>query len=230
MLYSPLLEELHRDRHLWYDMLAADVVMCAPLQKRQHYLSLLCREFPVSLEKIKTCASEIGGEKETRPIILVHGEPTCVFNPQVNGHLFSSLEEDFRLLHLPMAEYFLFLWMDEGLECGAQQKEIQDIHGSLGRFSPYSPCATLLRQAADDAIGKLSGANGRYRLAKSILSAEAAMATIEVAPLYENVAALLNLVSEGSAIKPLLRLPVNGEGVEKQRLETFLHFLKEHHG
>ena len=29
MLYSPLLEELHRDRHLWYDMLAADVVMCA---------------------------------------------------------------------------------------------------------------------------------------------------------------------------------------------------------
>ena len=90
------------------------------------------------------------------------------------------------------------------------------------------PARPLLRQAADDAIGKLAGANGRYRLAKSILSAEAAMATIEVAPLYENVAALLNLVSEGSAIKPLLRLPVNGEGVEKQRLETFLHFLKEH--
>ncbi len=225
VIYSPLLEELHHDKAFWLDVLAADVLMCAPPDRREHFLSRMTNAPALTLEIIRACAEEIGGGEDDKPMILLQGEPTCVFNPQVNGHLFTPLELEYRILHLPMAEYLLFLWQDNGTSCSGYQQEIRTIAQALGRFSPYSAAVPLLIQTADAKIGKLAGANGRYRMAKSILSAPEAVATIEVAPLYENVATLLSLATtEGG--KPLLRLSVNGEGMEKQKLDTFLHFLK----
>ncbi len=224
LIISPLMEELYTDTALWQDILAGDLVMAAPPNKREKLMAQFCRE--ISADKLADTAAAIGKESDNRSILLIHGDPICVFNPQVNGHLLTHLEEKFRISWLPFSEYLLFLWQEQGVDITEYRQQQIELHQALGRFSPFAPDFSALRQTADQKLGKLAGGNGRYRLAKSIHATESACGVIEISPLYENVVSLLNLASL-QYDKPFLRLQVNGEGKEKEKLETFLHFLQK---
>lgn len=223
-IFSPLLEDLHGDEAFWLDVLAGDVVMAAPKEERDGLLKQFAEDG--SWDMVLSVAGRIGKGSEAKPVILLQGDPACVFNPQVNGYLFDNLDEEYRVSRLPLSEYLLFFWRDNGVEISRRQQQLQELHNALGSFSPFSESLDALQAVADKKIGRLAGGNGRYRLAKSILATASAVGIIETAPLYENVASLLNLsVPETDGI-PLLRLLVNGEGKEREKLETFLHFLK----
>ncbi|PID77859.1 MAG: hypothetical protein CSB21_03360 [Deltaproteobacteria bacterium] len=224
VIVSPLMEELYHDEELWMDIMAGDVIMSALPEDRESFIAKYDKEN--SLETILEMASNIEEKKDDRPVLLIHGDPACVFNPQVNGHLLTNIEKDFRISWLPLSEYLLFLWQDYGVDIKNKLIQIEKLHQTLGRFSPFSTLFSDLKKTADDNLGKLAGGNGRYRLAKSIHSTESAFGVIEISPLYENVVSLLNLVTFQHD-KPFLRLQVNGEGKELEKLETFLHFLKK---
>ncbi len=225
IIVSPLVEDLHDDASLWLDIMAGDVVMAA-LPRNREPLMEQCRK-DHSWDTLLNTAAIIGqDEEDERPILLIHGDPACVFNPQVNGHLLSGLENTFRISWLPLSEYLLFIWQEHGVDITRYQQQLDDLHRALGRFSPFAPSFPALQQTADQQLGKLAGGNGRYRLAKSMHSTTSSCGVIELGPLYENVVSLLNLVSVEHD-KPFLRLQVNGEGKEREKLETFLHFLEQ---
>ncbi len=223
-IVSPLAEELYSDDAWWLDMLAGDMVMAARPEEREALVSQFNREY--CWKDVLAAAFQIGRKIDNRPALLVHGDPVCVFNPQVNGYLLASLEQNFRISWLPLSEYFLFLWQDNGVDIGERCQQLEELHRALRGLSPFVSSFSLLRQTADQMLGKLAGANGRYRLAKSIHAAEHVCGVIEISPLYENVVSLLNLVT-ALYEKPFLRLQVNGEGKEREKLETFLHFLQK---
>ncbi len=225
IIVSPLVEELYRDEALWLDIMTGDVVMAA-LPRNREILMEQCRKGN-SWDALLDAAAVIGQDGEDdRPILLVHGEPACVFNPQISGHLLSGLEENFRVSWLPFSEYLLFIWQENGVDITRYQQQLDDLHRILGRFSPFAPSFSALQKTADQNLGKLAGGNGRYRLAKSIHSTTSSCGVIEMGPLYENVISLLNLAGVDH-YKPFLRLQVNGEGKEREKLETFLHFLEK---
>ncbi len=223
-IISPLVEELHDDEALWLDVLAGDMVMAALPEKRAAYIEQM--EQNRSSNALVALAEAIGRSEDDRPILCIHGDPACVFTPQVNGHLLEGIEQDFRVSWLPLSEYLLFTWQAHGVDITARHQQLEHLHTALGRFSPFAPSFALLRQTADQVLGKLAGGNGRYRLAKSVHAPDAACGVIEIGPLYENVVSLLNLATVDHN-KPFLRLQVNGEGKEREKLETFLHFLRK---
>ncbi len=227
IIVSPLMEELYHDQALWLDIMAGDVIMAALPEDRAAFMAQYDKEN--SLDTILDMASTIRAKKDDRPVLLIHGDPACVFNPQVNGHLLTNIENAFRISWLPLSEYLLFLWQDYGVDITPHRRQMENLHPALGRFSPFSFLFSDLKKTADDTLGKLSGGNGRYRLAKSIHATASACGVIELSPLYENVASLLNLVTVQHD-RPFLRLQVNGEGKELEKLETFLHFLKKQVG
>lgn len=224
VIVSPLLEELHDNEDLWLDIMVGDVIMSALPNERAKYMAQFKNQ--KSWDMLIDAAKLIGKEDEKRPILLVHGDPNCVFNSQTNGHLLSSLEDRFRVTWLSFSEYLLFLWQDHGVIINSRSEQLHILHKALGRFSPFAPSFSALGQTADQKLGKLAGGNARYRLAKTIHSSESVRGVIEVAPLYENVASILNLVDIQENNRPFLRLLVNGEGKEREKLETFLHFLQ----
>ncbi len=224
IIVSPLMEELHDDEALWLDIMAGDVIMAALPDDRAAFMAKYEKDH--SLDTIVEMASTIEAKKDNRPVLLIHGDPACVFNPQVNGHLLANIEKAFRISWLPLSEYLLFLWQDDGVDIRTHRRQMEHLHPALGRLSPFTPLFSDLRKTADDTLGKLSGGNGRYRLAKSIHATASACGVIEISPLYENVVSLLNLVTV-QYDRPFLRLQVNGEGKEMEKLETFLHFLKK---
>ncbi|PIE00122.1 MAG: hypothetical protein CSA81_14050, partial [Acidobacteria bacterium] len=223
-IISPLVEELHNDEQLWLDVLAGDMVMAALPEKRAEYMEQLTQE--CSWHALVDLARAIGRMEDDRPILCIHGDPYCVFNPQMNGHLLEGLEQDFRVSWLPLGEYLLFTWQEHGVDSTARRQQLEHLHTALGRFSPFEASFSVLRQTADRTLGKLAGGNGRYRLAKSVHGTVFACGSIEIGPLYENVVSLLNLATV-THDRPVLRLQVNGEGKEREKLETFLHFLRK---
>ncbi len=227
VIVSPLVEELYPDEDVWLDILTGDLVMAALPDEREAFMEQGRKKR--SWDALLDMAAAIGREKDNRPVLLVHGDPACVFNPQVNGHLLTGLEKDFRVSWLPLSEYLLFIWQEHGADVTARCQQLEELHKALGRFSPFVPLFFVLQQTANDNLGKLAGGNGRYRLAKSLHATESACGVIEVSPLYENVVSLLNLVTVRHD-RPFLRLQVNGEGKEREKLETFLHFLKKQAG
>lgn len=227
IIVSPMLEKLYSDREIWLDFLAGDVIMSAPFEERSQILARILAEPVLDINTIVGYAKEIGRKKDTRTMLLLQGEPNCIFNDQLNGRVFSDLEKSHYLLRLPFSEYMAFLWKDSGIDTMTLEQEMQRVHDCLGQFSPFSESLDVLRGLSDKLIGKLAGANGRYRIAKSALPPAKSAAVIEVFPLYENVAAILNMVSTTVNKTPILRLAVNGEGHEIEKLETFIHFLQE---
>ncbi|PIE70399.1 MAG: hypothetical protein CSA22_08060 [Deltaproteobacteria bacterium] len=223
-IVSPLMEAMHDDQALWLDILAGDVIMAALPDDRAAFLAHYDKS--PSVDTLGDIASAIAAKTDDRPVLLIHGDPACVFNPQVNGHLLVPVENAFRIAWLPVSEYLLFLWQDQGVDITAHQREMEALHPALGRFSPFAPVFSALKRSADDRLGKLAGGNGRYRLAKSIHATAAACGVIEISPLYENVVSLLNLVTVQHDT-PFLSIQVNGEGKEREKLETFLHFLNK---
>ncbi len=224
IILSPLVEELHDDEQLWRDVLAGDMVMAALPQKRAAYMEQLTQNR--SWDDLVALAGAIGRTEDDRPILCIHGDPRCVFNPQVNGHLLADIERGFHVSWLPLSEYLLFIWQEQGIDVAARCEQLADLHAVLGRFSPFMRSFSSLKEIADQKLGKLAGGNARYRLAKSIHGTDSACGVIEIGPLYENVLSLLNLVAV-TPERPFLRLQVNGEGKEREKLETFLHFLRK---
>ncbi len=222
-IVSPIVEDMHNDDALWLDIMAGDLVMAETLEKREASMARL-KQKPLSWNTVIDLAKTIGRTKDKRLILFIHGDPLCVFNQQVNGHLLAELEKDFRVLWLPLSEYLLFLWQDHGTDITLRLEQLAELHKALGCFSPFSPSFSSLKQTADNKLGKLAGGNGRYRIAKSIHATNSACGIIELSPLYENTASILNLVTVKNE-RPFLRLQVNGEGKEMEKLKTFLHFI-----
>ncbi len=223
-IVSPILEKRHGDEAMWLDTLAGDLVLAAIPEKRGEVLEEYRGER--SFKTLCEVASTLAKEEEERPLLLVHGDPLSVFNPQVNGYLLEGLEQEFRIAWLPLSEYLLFLWQEYGVEISSHQEQLEILHKLLKKLSPFAPHFGDLQRTADRRIGKLAGGNGRYRLAKSVHTTPSAVGCIELGPLYENVASLLNLTLLPYNT-PFLRLQVNGEGKEREKLETFIHFLKQ---
>ncbi len=79
-------------------------------------------------------AAAIDRSEENRPIPCIHGDPACIFNPQVNGHLLKDIEQDFRISWLPLSEHLLFLWQEHGVDITARRQQLEELRTVLGRF------------------------------------------------------------------------------------------------
>ncbi len=225
VIVSPLMEALYDDEAFWLDTLAGDMIMAAFIDERAALLDHFKKEN--TWDVLIDTAKSIGQSEDQRPALLVHGAPECVFNSQMNGHLLGALEDRFRVSWLPFSEYLLFLWQENGVDVTFRRQQLHELHLVLNRFSPFVPSFPALQKTADQKLGKLAGGNARYRLAKSIHATVSACGIIEVAPLYENVASILNLIAIQENNIPFLRLLVNGEGKELEKIETFLYFIEE---
>ncbi|PIE73622.1 MAG: hypothetical protein CSA20_02110 [Deltaproteobacteria bacterium] len=137
VVVSPFIEELYHDEAFWLDTMAGEVIMMSLPGERALFMEQ--RKKQRFGDALIDAARTVCLGKDQRPVLLVHGDPQCVFNSQVNGHLLSPLEKDFRISWLPFSEYLLFYWQENGADITSRRQQLHTLHTALGSFSPFPP-------------------------------------------------------------------------------------------
>jgi len=211
-------------------LLCGDIILSAEPGEREELMERILQFDSLSLDRLIGII-KMTNFKENSKKIMVVGEPYILFNSFLNNRLIDQMEAEGReILYMPLAEYFYFMWekcskskKEKSIvaKYGEQMKNISDI---MGKSSPYARNFSELCKIADYALPKFSGANGSYRIAKSIMN-NGSKACIEVASTYENVQTIIELTSIKKENKTIV---LNFEGPNdvaiKERLNSFLYY------
>lgn len=145
--------------------------------------------------------------------------------------LYSAPAEAFH--RAPLSEMMWFLWNDCGDNTKAKdllaswKKKMQEIGAALKDRSSFAKDPKQFFETADQYLADFSGANGRYRYAKTLLLASRCNAMITMAPRYENTSMVLNMRGLHDNCKvPVYDLSLDGDFDESgwERLRSFLYY------
>lgn len=219
--------------------LSGDLILGAPPADRERLLA-------DAVKKIERCgnAAELLGrlfsaaearaaeEADEGGALLAVGEPAVLFNPAYNRGLEKLLgDRGVRIVYAPLAEYLLFLWKDVAGDADGADAEIEAFQREAavkgGAGSAFSPDFEALRKRADALMPVYSGANGRYRIAKSLEALPGVVGVLHVSSMYENTATIISLLAPHTA-RPVLDLRFDGAraAVDHTALDAFLYGLK----
>ena len=237
-IIAPYLERLWEQEEIaeevWLILLGGDVIMSAPYEKREFYLTTFVNKIitgALSLEEVLNMAKKIGEEKIPEHKLMVVGEPMCMYNGLLNNNMLLWLEkQDYYLYYAPFSEYLYSLWKDTNdkpelkrrLEVCERQKD--EISAALGEFSAFSNNSNQLKTIADKEMKNFSGGNGRYRYAKMLQCNANASGVITVASMYENITTILNQMETK---KQTLQMSFDGNSNQEDytKLKAFLYYL-----
>ena len=248
---SPFLEDLPDMaaadlEALFLALLAGDVVLAAPLPRREQCLQQLldlARQDRLDIEAL----AAVTGSLARAPMpagkrILAVGEPLVLYNDGLNAFTFQALEnQGHRVVWAPLAETLWLFWHD----CAAQNDradrhrplldalagDMARISQCLGHCSPYEHDPQVLAAHADRSVGYYAGAFGRYRAAKVLGDPAHIDGIVTVSSVYENTGVSLNVLHPafaGPGARPLLNLTFDGHPntSDANRLEAFIAYLQ----
>ncbi|MDR1589971.1 MAG: acyl-CoA dehydratase activase [Oscillospiraceae bacterium] len=221
-------------------LLAGDILLCAPAEKREALLAAMSEAFAAgapgdaaliewaehvgdtSLPPSQKGVPRSGGGCTT---LLLLGEPGCLYNGLFLGELTPVLSaQGCEVQFAPMSEAALFEWAEQTNEPVAETEALLSaVAAALKQRSPFSESVAVLRGKADEVIGTYIGGLGRYRAAKQCCTT--ASVVVAAASLYENTATVLKLFEARSP--PLLALNFNGtlSETDKLRLSSLIRHI-----
>lgn len=249
-IISPFIEDLifqdqNKFQALSLLLLAGDVINNAFADKRSYYLQEvlgLIKNKRLDIKSLKSVARKIFLDIKINPYknkILATGEPVIIFNENLNNNLFNKIEtKDNRVLYSPLSEYLLFLLSDFASNNQIYRNSIaytnlsilmfyiEEISEQLEDESPFATNFDLLRDLADNFLKFYTGANGRYRFAKSLSQLEDCKGIVSVSSMYENTGVIQNIVIKNSRL-PVLHLNFDGNknSGEESKIDSFLYYL-----
>lgn len=235
-------------------LLAADVVQAAGASDREAVLSRLLKAgcaFGEVLREAHRVGEAAAGDASTR--VLAVGEWPVVWDDNLNSGTLARLEASgTRVLRMPAAEYFWFLWCDarrerargggsrgrgenriRDRECGdealaAMVRRMAAVHAALGEASAFQPDPEALASAADGVVGSLHAANARYRAAKTRLAPQVARGVLALASMYENTDVILRLEEAAAGLEhPVMHVAFDGalDASIDDRINSFVYYL-----
>lgn len=165
--------------------------------------------------------------KSKSKTIAAIGEMDILTN--LDEGILETLEKDYTIFRTPMAELFLFAWMDNGLSEQEAKPYIQHLEkiAAMQENNPYSLDFMKLFEIADTYLPKFSGGNGRYRFAKAVQISESVDAILMMAPRYENTSMILEMRELQNLCKaPLYDLKLDADFDESAwtKLRSFLYY------
>lgn len=232
-LVSPMLETLFiHNEHLdeiFSGLLAGDLILAAKEEDRAQLIDSLL-EKDLSFDSLLQAAQKIIDNGKTALYLI--GEPICIYNDYLNRPIKKEIQKsNYRILSMPLAEYMLFLWQDRCEKKDDQKKldkllqRMSKLHYALADASPYAASLAQLTSIANQELPNYSGANGRYRLAKSLDLMDQGQACIELASMYENTQTILSVLTEKkSGRKISLEIDNTFHENQYQLLKSFLFY------
>ncbi|MGC6175089.1 acyl-CoA dehydratase activase [Lacrimispora sp. 38-1] len=218
---------------LFLCLLAGDIVLFANKSNRESVLKSILDVKELSVEFLQELVKGIYAKTREKAIMLV-GEPYILFHPFLNYGLFEKMEEDRNVLYMPFSEYMYYLWSYR-YETKIEKKKLikfkawmEKISEAMGENSPFARECDHLFEVGNQILPKFAGANGRYRIARTLLKGQY-KAYIEIASMYENTQTILELAGVKREIKTFtLSFEGSNEAALKERLDSFLFYMDSH--
>lgn len=234
-IIAPMLERLPVEADdpdlLMRALVAGDILYSAPAETRDDYFYRPLADW----DSLIQWAREIGGVSLIGRTLGVVGTPMSISS--LNEGILEKLEYEAENFHrAPLAEMMWFLWKDCGSNGAAAdllkswRKRMMEVGEALMERSSFCEEPEELFTAADKYLADFSGANGRYRYAKTVLLAKRCNAMIAMAPRYENTAMVLNMRGlHDNCPVPVYDLSLDGDFDESgwERLRSFLYYCGE---
>ena len=164
--------------------------------------------------------------------IGVTGTPMTQTN--LNEGVLDILEQEGNtIIRAPLAEYLLFLWLENPEnenKCKKYCSQIDELNSALGEkgiISPFAKNIQELKEIADKYLPNVNAANIRYRFAKAVELGFRCDAVFSIAPRYENAAMVMDMAGLSEACQaPLNLLYIDGDWDESawERLRSFLYY------
>ena len=234
---SPVLETLpqtlppERLSALFHAILAGDLLYAAPADERETLRERFLGA-PLTDTALQSAADNIGSHPAAGRRLAAVGTPMSLTT--LDSGVLETLEaEGETILRQPLSEYLWFLWTDapdnEQWDEEPFRLLMTDLHARLGTRSPFSAEPERLATLADRTLRYFAGANGRYRLAKTIEASRAADAVLTCTPRYENTDTILDMRGlQDSCTSPLFRMQFDNDWDEAAwaRLRSFLFYIK----
>lgn len=208
---APILEELPEkafDMELLKRALrTGDAVYMLPADKREELApSSIPNE--AELDELYALSEEYKKEYNGR-VIAATGDILCITT--LGRSILEELErKGTKIERMPLYEYFMFLWHDNG--------KIPDGAG-----------LEKLVHTADACLGSYAGNNGRYRYAKTVEQGRRTDAVLALVPRYENTAMVLKLRGiDAVCSAPFFEIPLDGDENMggASALQSFLYYCK----
>ncbi len=185
-------------------------------------------------EKALPSAEELLDAARKVPIhprrIGVTGEPFMLYQEQLHQNILTEVERrQFAVSHMPLSEWLCFQTEQQTEETSRCEAILQQIAEKTGAHGPFSPSLADLRKRASRVLPDTLGGYARYRAVKKQENLERFKADISLAPLYENTAAVLELISLVPAGSASLSLRLGEKGGQKamEKLHAFLYCLEK---
>lgn len=236
MLVAPTLERLPgtaRDRDaLLRTVLMGDLLYAVPAAQRDTVSRGLPSDRIATWDELNALAERIGSMPASGRVLASVGTPLCL-TVLDDGVLTTLEQEGNSILRTPLAEALWFLWKDcdennaHTAWLAEVSRRMQAVGKALGAHSAFSATPEALFAAADKALPRFSGSNGRYRYAKAIELSHRAAAVLTLAPRYENTATILEMRGlKQAATAPLFALALDHDWDEaaQSRLRSFLYY------
>ncbi|MCG8514605.1 MAG: acyl-CoA dehydratase activase [Halanaerobiales bacterium] len=255
-IVAPFIEDLlDKDEEevelIFLGLLAGDLIRLADKKSRPKYLDKildLIKKNNFKVEQLKEIARELYEELKTinyRKRVLAIGEALILYNDYLGNLTFSNLEDKgHKVIYAPLSETMWVFWKDFIDNNQNKQLDLEKLQQRLNILTDYidqiSEC--LLDESyfekdlnhlitnADHTVGYYSGANGRYREAKTLGDLSKIDGIITVASMYENTGIAINILQRGFEKrnpKPLLNLTFDGNKNENDqtKLESFIYYI-----
>jgi hypothetical protein len=240
-IVAPVIEDLPEDSSacdvLFRVLLAGDILLCLPTDKQTNLLAKILKEFADGIPSDETLVvwaesyADNDSQASGKSILLI-GEPGCLFNRLFWDEMTLILDRTPHIFRFaPLCETLLFQWADRpGYDTAhliEMERTMQQVSAALGGCSPFSDSISALREKADKTIGIYIGGMGRYRGAKMMSALPNAVGILAASSLYENTAAVLELLIHTTPL-PVLTIGFNGSlgSSDRLRLSSFARHLE----
>ena len=252
-IFSPFIEDMLKlDNEKFKDiclmLIAGDICNLLPEQEKKDFISeihesILKNRLNINIINEKAQSVDRHYTGSDRKKVLITGEIPVMFQRSLNNNLLSKINKNAHGICTPLSEAIWlklsdFAYHDNILNDKSVSDKLNMFSNLLESVSNAMKDLTIfekdvkdISKAADSAIGFYSGAAGRYRTAKILLSQEKYSGIISLASMYENTGIIINMVSRiiSKGTTPFLNLNFDGHENENEakKLESFLYYLKE---